>query len=112
MEPIEQYPNIFAGTNDFSIEGIIEYNNIPHLEPHIDIPYNNKIFMDTNEYSTPVIESPIEATRELQLLGVKMDEHDDFVTIGVVFVIAAAVWVTKTYIEYYFAKKLEDYKNK
>jgi len=112
MEPIIQYPNIFSGTEDFSIDGIMEYKNIPHLEPQLSIPYNNKIFMNTNEYSIPVIESPVETTRELKLLGVKMDEHDDLITVGVVFVIAAAVWFTKSYIEYHFAKKLEDYKNK
>jgi len=112
MEPDAVFPNVLSGDTDFSIDGIIEYYNIPQSEQQLSLPYNNKIFMNTNEYSIPVIESPVETTRELKLLGVKMDEHDDLITVGVVFVIAAAVWFTKSYIEYYFAKKLEDYKNK
>lgn len=114
MEPDIVFPNVLSDDTDFSIEGIIEYNNVPLLSLDQNLISGEQIFdYSVQECETPVIlDNTQETNRELSILGISMNEHDDYITVGVVLAIAAVVWYTKTYIEYHFAKKIEDYKNK
>lgn len=104
----------------------VEVNNVP-----VDSESENCYIAGTCSFSDQVFFDPLDEPaylggveinnvsaetadtyREITVFGLTINDQDDFISVGLVIMLAVLIYVGKSYIDYWFACKLERYREK